>query len=69
MSKNAKLGKPKKSSPLMGLFDVAIALGISIDSARRWARSGRLPSVRIAGKICVPRKAVDRAQREGIGRQ
>ncbi len=56
----------KKEPPLMGLAEVATGLGISIDTARRYARGGRLPSVRIAGWIRVPREAVLRAQREGI---
>lgn len=69
MSNDAKPVKPKrrKQEALMGLLDVALLMGTSIDTARRYALSGKLPSVRIAGKIRVPRNAVERALREGIG--
>lgn len=70
MNKNARPMKPKKGrsskSMYMGLLDVALTLGTSIDTARRYALSGKLPSVRIAGKIRVPREAVERALREGV---
>lgn len=65
MNRHAKTRKTKKQR-LLKLFDVAGELGISIDTARRYALSGRLPSVRIAGRICVPRDAVLKALREGI---
>jgi len=58
----------RKEPSLLTLLDVAVKLGISIATARRYARNGVLPSVRIAGRIRVPSKAVAKAQREGIGR-
>ena len=64
--KSAKL-IPKNDPSLLTLFDVALTLGISIATARRYALNGVLPSVRIAGRIRVPRKAVEKAQREGVG--
>jgi excisionase family DNA binding protein len=62
-----RVKKVKKKGPqLLGLFDVATELNISIDTARRYAKSGRLPSIRVAGRIRVPREAVMQAQREGL---
>jgi predicted site-specific integrase-resolvase len=66
-SRRAKSAK-RKESQLLGLLDVALKLGISINTARRYALSGLLPSVRIAGRIRIPSEAVAKAQREGIGR-
>ncbi len=65
MNNLLKTGK-KKEPKLLGLFDVAAELNISIDTARRYTKVGRLPSVRVAGRIRVPRAAVIKAQREGI---
>jgi excisionase family DNA binding protein len=65
MDKRAKIRR-KKEPKLLGLFDVATELRISIDTARRYAKAGRLPSVRVGGRIRVPREAVAKAQREGI---
>lgn len=67
--KNAQSTPKTKYSSLLTLFDVALALGISIATARRYALSGLLPSVRIAGRIRVPREAVAKAQREGVGKE
>jgi predicted site-specific integrase-resolvase len=68
---NTKSAKsiPKTKTSLLTLFDVALTLGISIATARRYALNGLLPSVRIAGRIRVPRAAVAKAQREGVGGQ
>jgi hypothetical protein len=65
--KRAKSAK-RKEPYLLSLLDVALKLRISIATARRYALSGLLPSVRVAGRICVPSEAVAKAQREGIGR-
>jgi Helix-turn-helix domain len=64
-----KLAARTKHANLLNLFDVALTLGISIATARRYALGGLLPSVRIAGRIRVPREAIVKAQREGVGRQ
>lgn len=69
VKKNAKLVHKTKQPNLLTLFDVALTLGISIATARRYALSGVLPSIRIAGRIRVPREAVAKAQREGVGRE
>jgi len=66
-SKRARRRK-RKPSRLLRLLDVALTLGISVATARRYALNGVLPSVRIAGRIRVPSHAVAKAQREGIGR-
>jgi hypothetical protein len=71
MHKARKPKKPRKPErklerPLAGLFETASELGCSINTARRYALNGKLPSVRIAGKIFIPREAILRAQREGI---
>jgi hypothetical protein len=58
----------RKDSRLLGLFDVALELGISIPTARRYALNGLLPFVRIAGRILVPKGAVARIRRQGIAR-
>lgn len=65
MNKRVKVGK-KREPKLLGLFDVATELNISIDTARRYAKAGRLPSIRVGGRIRVPREAVIKAQREGL---
>jgi excisionase family DNA binding protein len=65
--KRTKLPKTKESE-LLTLLDVALDLGISTTTARRYVLAGVLPSVRIAGRIRIPREAVAKAQREGIGR-
>jgi len=52
--------------PVMALKEVATAVRVDVQTVRRWTKSGKLPSVKIAGKICVPREAVLKAQREGI---
>jgi len=61
-TKPAKDAKPG----MIGLFDVAQRLGISVPTARQYALKGKLPFVRIGGRIRVPTEAVEKAQREGI---
>jgi len=51
---------------LMDLLQASLALNVSVLTVRRWAKSGKLPSVRIAGRICIPREAIVRVQRTGI---
>jgi predicted site-specific integrase-resolvase len=63
-----KKPEPKDDAVLLSLLDAALQLGISVATARRYAVSGILPHVRIAGRIRVPSEAVAKAQREGIGR-
>jgi len=58
----------KRDPHLFDLRDVALKLGISVVTARRYALTGLLPSVRIARRIRVPREAVEKALREGISR-
>ena len=65
MNRRRKAPK-KKGPPMMGLFEVAGELGISIDTARRYAKSGKLAAVRIAGRWRIPRAVVVQARREGI---
>ena len=64
--------KQKKSEPgdavLLSLLDVALQLGISVSTARRYALGGLLPHVRIANRIRIPSAAVAKAKIEGIGR-
>jgi predicted site-specific integrase-resolvase len=66
MSNSKKLTRRKGSPQLLSLLEVALKLRISIATARRYALNGALPSVRIAGRIRVPSKAVAKAQREGL---
>ena len=69
MTKKQKKTKSKDDTVLLTLLAAALQLGISVSTARRYAVSGILPHVRIAGRIRVPSEAIAKARREGLGRQ
>ena len=49
----------------LSIRDVAKRLGISLGTAYRGARLGDLPTVRVSGRLLVPREALERLLREG----
>lgn len=42
----------------LDLTEVAALLGCSRSSAYRWAKDGTLPSIRLGGRVVVPRAAI-----------
>jgi excisionase family DNA binding protein len=45
---------------LIGIVDVAQLIGVSADSVRRLIKRGQIRSVRVLGRVMVPRAEVDR---------
>ncbi len=51
-------------SEFLSLTDTAAALGVCEDTARRWAKSGRLPPYRLLGRTVFRRADVERLRAE-----
>ena len=53
---------PPRSPDLLTLREAADALRVTESTARRWAKAGRVPAVRLPGpngKLLIPREAVE----------
>jgi len=48
------------SAKLISVKDAAQRLGVSPITAHRWAKSGRIPSVKLGGRRLVPEAAIER---------
>jgi excisionase family DNA binding protein len=53
---------------LFGLREGSEQLGVSRSTLRKLARSGQLQTVRILGKVLIPRSEINRLARQGVGR-
>lgn len=50
-SKNLSVSKPQLDKALASLPECAEYMGVSEASVRRWIRDGKLPALRIGGKL------------------
>ena len=57
----------QQEKQLFSFGECSTRLGVSRDSLRRLARSGRLRTVRINRRVLVPATEVDRLASEGTG--
>lgn len=51
---------------LIPVAEVALALGVTDVTIRRMVRDGRIPAIRVGGKIVVRSEVIERIQREGV---
>lgn len=59
---------PSPATPLVTTRELAAVLGVTADTIRGWARSGRIPCLRVGQKtLRIDRAAVLAAIRDGRG--
>ena len=56
----------KDSRRAYGIREFAEMFGISIDAAKRLAKSGVLRTIRLGGRRLVPATEIERIEREGL---